>query len=395
VQQSTLASKDVRGNESQRAGGSSKVPQTLEEARAEADRLERLYSGQPQPEWVRMFLAITRGSKMGGGDGWFGPAQTRYTWSLLAARLGSTRSSITRSSFPGPDSWFNVLDRNKDGHITEDDLDWSENHPSVRHHYLLNRLFRQLAPRGDGRVTREDLLAFFDKAAGGKDHLTADDLREALLGGFSGGFYPGDAPTPEMLIHGLFSGSLGSLNDGPAVGADAPDFELKTLDGEKVRLSTVLGPKPVVLVFGNYTCPPFRSLCPPIDEVQRRYSDESTFLMIYVREAHPTDGWYLKSNDRVGVSVSQPKTKEQRCNVAGQFHRLVKPAMPLLIDEINDPVGHAWSGMPARLYVIDPKGKVAYKSGRGPFGFKVGEMEQALVMCLLEQPADSKPISQE
>jgi hypothetical protein len=41
--------------------------------------------------------------------------------------------------------------------------------------------------------------------------------------------------------------------------------------------------------------------------------------------------------------------------------------------------------MPARLYVIDAKGKVAYKSGRGPFGFHAGEMEQALVMALLEQ----------
>ena len=36
-------------------------------------------------------------------------------------------------------------------------------------------------------------------------------------------------------------------------------------------------------------------------------------------------------------------------------------------------------------YVIDREGKVAYKSGRGPFGFKSGEMEQALVMTLLDQ----------
>lgn len=37
-----------------------------------------------------------------------------------------------------------------------------------------------------------------------------------------------------------------------------------------------------------------------------------------------------------------------------------------------------------RLYVLDGAGKVAYKSGRGPFGFKAAEMEQALVMALLE-----------
>src|SRR5262249_12899685 len=32
-------------------------------------------------------------------------------------------------------------------------------------------------------------------------------------------------------------------------------------------------------------------------------------------------------------------------------------------------------------------GKVAYKGGRGPFGFKAGEMEQALAMLLLDQAA--------
>jgi hypothetical protein len=40
--------------------------------------------------------------------------------------------------------------------------------------------------------------------------------------------------------------------------------------------------------------------------------------------------------------------------------------------------------MPARLYILDPQGTVLYKSGRGPFGFKPGEMEQALVMTLLD-----------
>ena len=60
--------------------------------------------------------------------------------------------------------------------------------------------------------------------------------------------------------------------------------------------------------------------------------------------------------------------------------------MPLLVDEIDDRVGHAYSGMPDRLYVIDRNGRVTYKGGRGPFGFKPGEMEQALLLLLLDQP---------
>jgi hypothetical protein len=43
------------------------------------------------------------------------------------------------------------------------------------------------------------------------------------------------------------------------------------------------------------------------------------------------------------------------------------------------------------MYVIDAKGRVAYKSGRGPFGFRAGEVEQALAMALLEaEPADGE-----
>src|SRR5262249_51724134 len=63
--------------------------------------------------------------------------------------------------------------------------------------------------------------------------------------------------------------------------------------------------------------------------------------------------------------------------------------MPMVIDEMHDPVGHLYSGMPDRLYVVDRDGKIAYKGGRGPFGFKTGEMEQALLMLLLDQDTQS------
>jgi hypothetical protein len=58
--------------------------------------------------------------------------------------------------------------------------------------------------------------------------------------------------------------------------------------------------------------------------------------------------------------------------------------LPMVVDGMDDHVGHAYSGMPDRMYVLDSEGRVAYKSGRGPFGFKVGEMEQSLIMLLLD-----------
>jgi hypothetical protein len=43
--------------------------------------------------------------------------------------------------------------------------------------------------------------------------------------------------------------------------------------------------------------------------------------------------------------------------------------------------------------VIDAEGKAAYQGGRGPFGFKPGELEQALVMTLLEQESKKSDMS--
>ena len=79
-----------------------------------------------------------------------------------------------------------------------------------------------------------------------------------------------------------------------------------------------------------------------------------------------------------------PFDRSQRAAVCAQFCKKLNPEVPVLVDAIDDPTGNARSAKPARLDVIGIDGKVAYKSGRGPFGFKPGEMEQALVMSLLE-----------
>jgi peroxiredoxin len=365
------------------------------EALAAARWLEKVYKGARTPEAVRMLIAIADGTWTRPDRGWFGPGQARYDWNWLARLHGVKEGGIALKQFRGPTSLFRCLDRDRDGRISADDLDWSERSPYLRQTALVDRLFMRINTRGDGKIKAEDLLAFFKAAAGGKDHLSPQDLRDALLAAPPRApLAPGDFPSQAVLVRALFAGELGSLNEGPAVDAQAPDFALKTPDGKQtVQLSKLLGPKPIVLVLGNYTCPPFRRLTMGIEELYQRYKDRATFLGVYVREAHPTDGWAMAANARAGVTVKQPTTYQDRVSVCTQFCEKVRPTIPYVVDEINDPVGNAYSGMPGRLYVIDPNGKVAYKSGRGPFGFKVGELEQALVMSLLEfPPPAAKPV---
>ncbi len=218
--------------------------------------LESAYQGERPPEAVRMLAAVLRGSRMGPGEGWFGPAEIRYSWKWLAERCGvdAAKGSIPRERFRGSDAWFARLDRNKDGAIGPDDFDWSERSSYVQMSRMVKGLFGKLNAAGDGKLTKDELMQFFDKAAKGKDHLSADDFRDALLGGSSARARPSDMPSQAVLIRGLFAGELGSMHEGPKLNQPAPDFILKTFDDkETIQLSKRIGPKPIVLVFGSFS----------------------------------------------------------------------------------------------------------------------------------------------
>ncbi len=351
-------------------------------------KLEAKYEAGHQPDAVRMLIAILKGSDMGMGGGWFGPASQQYDWKWLASRHKlDEEQSLHQMDFMGDPYFFERLDRNGDGDLKKEDFDWSTTSLYMREQGIANAIFRQIDKGQDGKIAREELLAFFEKAKASSDELGIDAFRRSLgLGNSSGGYFPGDAPTPERLLKGFFSSELGSLQDGPKAGESAPPFELTSQDGTKtIRLHDWVGKKPIVLIFGNFTCGPFRRTYPDFDEIAQRYGDRAHFFGIYVREAHPDDGWTMQSNTKVGVQLKQPKTFEERTAVAKTCAEQLKYSMPLLVDTIDDKVGNLYSGMPARAYVIGIDGKVTYQGGRGPFGFRPAEMEQSLIMTLMNR----------
>jgi len=86
-----------------------------------ADVFEASYAEETPPEGAKMLLAILRGSRMGPGEGWFGPSQSRYDFAWLVEQHGGSSESIPRSRFAGSGELFAVLDRNRDG-VIEDAL---------------------------------------------------------------------------------------------------------------------------------------------------------------------------------------------------------------------------------------------------------------------------------
>jgi Ca2+-binding EF-hand superfamily protein/thiol-disulfide isomerase/thioredoxin len=346
------------------------------------------------PESVAMFVDILEGSQLGPGEGWFKKAVTRsrFDWNTTRQRLDRDGDGrIAREEFAGNDSDFAHLDRDHDGTLGEPDFDFSAHALTPSPGAIL---FYRADADGNGKLTHEELDTFFRSVdSGGQGFLSLADLQEALAmpsrsKNSSGG---SQGPTRLTLLKALARQEIGSLQPGPVLGSPAPDFTLKTVDGrEEITLSKLIGPKPVVLVFGNFTCGPFRMQAGNIDKLYRRYRDRATFVMVYVREAHPTGGWQLESNNRIGVAIPQPQSNDERVKVATMCSSRLGLGMPMLVDTIDDAVGARYSGMPSRLYLLDHRGRVAFKNGRGPFGFKPAELEHALILLLQDEFPDLK-----
>ncbi len=368
-----------------------------EEARREAAEVaEALRDSWPDhPEWVAMLADILEKNPLEAGDGWFrtAAAQTRFDWPSTRKRYDRDGDGrLSKNEIPVSDADFARLDRNRDGALTAADFDFSSSASAPSPGALL---FSRTDGDANGKVTREELDAFFRAAdSGNTGFLSLSDLQDAV---------PQPATSPQnsgsaskaTLVRSLFRQELGSLQPGPKVDESAPDFTLKTVDGQsEITLSKIIGSRPVVLVFGNFTCSPFRGQAGNIEKLYQRHKDHATFVMIYVREAHPTDGWVAESNERAGISLRQPSTYQERAGVAQRCSRLLGLGMPMLVDTLDDKVGIPYSGMPSRLYLLDRQGKVAYKSGRGPFGFKPAELEQSLILLLQQNTPAKAPQAQ-
>ncbi len=102
------------------------------------------------------------------------------------------------------------------------------------------------------------------------------------------------------------------------------------------------------------------------------------FYVVYIEEAHPTDGWQMPSNVEQHVLVASAHTFGDRDAAANTCVVKLGLKVPALVDDMQDSTERAYTAWPDRLYVIDRTGRVAFKSKAGPFGFHPEAMGAAL-----------------
>lgn len=148
---------------------------------------------------------------------------------------------------------------------------------------------------------------------------------------------------------------------GPEVGEEAPDFELRDLEGGTVSLKSLRG-KPVVLQFASFTDPNFRKKAPRFEWLKQSYGDRVHWLLIYTFEVHASDGnWVSYRNKSEGIEIPQHKTIEDRLSCAGMTREKLRLSQRVLVDDLENTVAELYSGHPNRGYVIDETGAIVSK----------------------------------
>jgi hypothetical protein len=116
-----------------------------------------------------------------------------------------------------------------------------------------------------------------------------------------------------------------------------------------------------------------------LEALWERHRERVAFFVVYIREAHPEDGWVLASNRREGVAIDDPASDAERADAAEACALRLRLRLPVLIDGLDDAVARAYGAWPDRLYLIGTDGRVSFQGGEGPFGFLPEDLEAAIL----------------
>jgi hypothetical protein len=338
-------------------------------------------------------------------------------WSFLAARYDRDRDGkVVAAEYTRDPKAFARLDADHDGALTAKDFA----RPTVMDEYITELVLTRIASAATGAQSRAPelldrsvLVASVAYAMMGGGRVTEPRLDIALRSAqirpvhgvedLPAGVRPfpsllavmdtdgsGDLTQKEFMAWGAKAKDEAATAsppppgavppEGPAVGTEAPDFSLATKDGaSKVTLSSFRGKTPVALILGSYTCPPFRAAGEALRRSYDRFGRDVRFFFVYLREAHAVDGRApMPAPDQ--PLVEEPRTLEERREVAAACALgMGFDAFETLVDDVEtNAVAKAYAALPIRLYVIGRDGKVAYRGGRGPFGFDPQAFEKAV-----------------
>lgn len=107
--------------------------------------------------------------------------------------------------------------------------------------------------------------------------------------------------------------------------------------------------------------------------VVQQYADIADSIVVYIEEAHPSDGWM--SSD-APFQIPKHRCLEDRLTAAQLMNQEV-PSCLVVADSMENSSNAAYGAYFDRLYVLRD-GIVVYQGGRGPEGYRISELRDWL-----------------
>jgi hypothetical protein len=133
-------------------------------------------------------------------------------------------------------------------------------------------------------------------------------------------------------------------------GWTAPDFDLPTLAGGRLRKEDFMGRRPVLFTFASITDPMAASAAPVLKRLHRQFGEAVAFVTVYVREAHPGD------------RIPQPDTMEWKTRHARMLRDRDGIPWTVAVDDLDGSFHRALGSNSNSAHLVDPNGNIAFRT---------------------------------
>ncbi|EDL81667.1 rCG20972 [Rattus norvegicus] len=103
------------------------------------------------------------------------------------------------------------------------------------------------------------------------------------------------------------------------------------------------------------------------------------FLLVYIDEAHPSDGWAVPGDSSMSFEVKKHRNQEDRCAAAHQLLERfsLPPQCQVVADRMDNNANVAYGVAFERVCIVQRR-KIAYLGGKGPFSYNLQEVRSWL-----------------